>query len=157
MSNKKDILNKIADRRIRFSRLVFRLLILFYSCIILYDSFVYSIPLHYILFVPLGRTVGNLYKYSFRVYFDPEQYSFKLRSNIFGILIYMLLLLIRLLLGPYILKSFHLVHISDAISLFFIGIYMSKWKVIMKQMEELIYRLVPGIVSGINKSDKEED
>lgn len=117
------------------------------SLIILYDSVVYDLPFHYILFIFLGQLVGNIYRYGHHIQFDSKNAAIHLKSNWWALLFFLILFLFRLVISPYLLNALHMVHASDALLLFHMGVYRSKWQVIIKQVDEMVYRYVGEMIS----------
>jgi hypothetical protein len=65
--------------------------------------------------------------------------TFTITSSTFGLVITLLLLSIRFVWGKPILEFANIQWTTDALYLFFIGIYWSKLKSMIRQMDELIY------------------
>jgi hypothetical protein len=143
MRARKDYISKYVDKRLKRSNLIIRAAILIMMLVVLYDSIVFNIPLYYILFLAAGMLIGRIFFISHRIEFDENEVQLKLRTNNWSILFLLLLLAGRFIIGPYILKAFHFVWVSDALLLFFVGIYSSKWQVIIKQIDDIFYRLLP--------------
>ncbi|MEE4264066.1 MAG: hypothetical protein V2I56_15365 [Desulfobacteraceae bacterium] len=59
--------------------------------------------------------------------------------NAFSLVITLLLLSIRFVWGRSILEFADVMWTTDALYLFFIGIYWSKWRGMVRQMDEIIY------------------
>lgn len=138
----KENIKKYSDKGIKRSNLIIRATILILSCVVLYDSFKYNIPFYYILFLLAGSLIGRIFKLSHHVEFDENEVQLKLRSNHWAIFFLLLLLLVRFIIGPYVLNALHFVDPSDALLLFFIGVYHSKLHVIIKQIDNLFYRFL---------------
>lgn len=138
----KENIKKYSDKGIKRSNLIIRATILILSCVVLYDSFKYNIPFYYILFLLAGSLIGRIFTLSHHVEFDENEVQLKLRSNHWAIFFLLLLLLVRFIIGPYVLNALHFVDPSDALLLFFIGVYHSKLHVIIKQIDNLFYRFL---------------
>jgi uncharacterized membrane protein YjjP (DUF1212 family) len=89
-----------------------------------------------------GAIIGRIFSLSHRVEFDENKFQLKLKTNHWAIFFLLLLLLGRFIIGPFVLNKLHFVYPSDAILLFFIGIYHSKWQVIIKQIDDLLYHFI---------------
>ena len=150
MKAKKDYISKYADKRLKRSNLIIRTAILIMLLVVLYDSFVFSIPLYYMLFMAAGMFTGQIFFFSHRIEFDKNEVQLKLRTNYLSTFFLLLLLLARFIIGPYVLKALHFVWASDALLLFFIGLYRSKWQIIIKQIDDMFYRILP----TLNKNQK---
>ncbi len=151
MRARKDYISKYADKRLKRSNLIVRTAILIMMLVVLYDSFVFGIPLYYILFLAAGLLIGRIFYFSHRIEFDKNEIQLKLKTNYWSVLFLLMLLLGRFIIGPYILKALHFVWASDALLLFFIGIYRSKWQVIIKQIDDMFYRILPTLTKNQNK------
>lgn len=79
-----------------------------------------------------------------------ETNEFVLNTNKWDLVFTVVLILFRFVYGIAFLESINIVWASDAIYLFFIGIYRSKWKGVVKQIDEIVYQMVanPGSVSS---------
>jgi len=75
----------------------------------------------------------------------------KLRTNYWAIFFLFLLLLGRFIIKPYALNALHFVWVSNALLLFFLGVYHSKWPVIIKQIDDMFYRILPNLNQQKNK------
>jgi hypothetical protein len=142
MKARKENIKKYSDKGIKRSNSIIRTVILIMWALILYDSFIYSIPFYYILFLFAGAIIGRIFSLSHRVEFDEDKFQLKLNTNHWAIIFLLLLLLGRFIIGPYVLNALHFVDPSDALLLFFIGIYHSKLHVIIKQIDNLFYRFL---------------
>ena len=112
------------------------------ATVVIYDSFVHGTPLYYILFMLFGAMVGNVFYLAYQVQFQPGGKSLALMSNGWSVLFLIVLVVLRFYLAEKILKTLHVVWISDATLLFFIGVYRTKWKVVITQTDEIYYRML---------------
>jgi hypothetical protein len=110
--------------------------------IVLYDSYVFKTPLYYVIFAWVGAIIGKLFFFSHKVQVNKENLELTLTTNRVSIVLLLLLIVVRFIIGRRVLESFHVIEISDALYLFFIGIYYTKWKVIIKQIDELYYQVL---------------
>lgn len=106
--------------------------------IVIYDSFVHLTPLHYVLFFVLGRMSGIIYRLVFKIE-QPNEETFEIRTNRWSILLTVILLFLHFLGGRFLLESVNIVWVRDALYLFFIGLYLTKLKIIIRQIDEFIY------------------
>ena len=113
--------------------------------IVLYDSYVFRTPLYYIIFAWVGAIVGKLFFFSHKVEVNKENLELTLTTNRGSIVLLLLLIVVRFIIGRRVLESFHVIEISDALYLFFIGIYYTKWKVIIKQIDEAYYQVLANL------------
>ena len=151
MGTKRKFITHLADSRIKRSNLIIRLTILVMIAIVLYDSYVFRTPLYYIIFAWVGAIVGKLFFFSHKVQVNKENLELTLTTNRGSIVLLLLLIVVRFIIGRRVLESFHVIEISDALYLFFIGIYYTKWKVIIKQIDELYYQ----VLTNFNKNKEE--
>ena len=121
------------------------------AAIVLYDSYVFRTPLYYVLFALVGAIAGKLFFFSHKVQVNKENLELSLTTNRGSIVLLFLLIVLRFIIGRRVLESFHVIEISDALYLFFIGIYYTKWKVIINQIDELYYQ----ILTNLNKNNKQ--
>ena len=145
MGTKRKFITHLADSRIKRSNLIIRLTILVMIAIVLYDSYVFRTPLYYIIFAWVGAIVGKLFFFSHKVEVNKENLELTLTTNRGSIVLLLLLIVVRFIIGRRVLESFHVLEISDALYLFFIGIYYTEWKVIINQIDELYYQLLAGL------------
>ena len=117
-----------------------RLIILVMAAIVLYDSFIHHTPLYYYLFFVAGLYIGKLLIKLSHVEHNKETNTLQLRSGWLSIILTLALLFVRFFAGKNLLESFHVIWATDALYLFFIGIYWAKWKGILRQIDELIFK-----------------
>lgn len=141
MSRRKFIKNH-ANKRLLRMKLIIRIVILIMGVIVLYDAFIYKTPLYYMLFWLCGALLGNFFNISYKVIINEESLKISLTNNFWSIVFLVLILLIRFVIGKSVLQSFNVVLITDALYLFSMGIYYSKWKVIIKQIDNLYYQIL---------------
>ena len=118
---------------------IFRALVAFMAMIVLYDSFIHNTPLYYVCYYLLGLFVGKIISIADRVKHSDEDETFTVASSPFSIVITLILLSIRFVWGRQILDVAHVAWTTDALYLIFIGIYWSKWKSMVRQMDDIIY------------------
>ncbi|MGB5243152.1 MAG: hypothetical protein WBN16_10945 [Lutimonas sp.] len=151
MGTKRKFITHLADSRIKRSNLIIRMTILVMIVIVLYDSYVFRTPLYYVIFAWVGAIVGKLFFFSHKVQVNEENLELTLTTNRGSIVLLLLLIVVRFIIGRRVLESFHVIEISDALYLFFIGIYYTKWKVIIKQIDELYYQ----VLANLNKNKEQ--
>lgn len=139
MNVKKTFIKTKLDKKLKRLDVVLRLLILTMAGIVLYDSFIHDTPLRYVLFFVAGWYLGKLFSKLTRVEHNQETNTFQLISSWLNIVITVALLSLRFFAGKYLLESFHVFWATDALYLFFIGIYRAKWMAILHQIDEIIY------------------
>jgi hypothetical protein len=139
MSVKKSFIKSKLDKKLKRLDVVLRYLILVMTGIVLYDSFIHDTPLRYVLFFIAGWYLGKLFTKLTHVERNKETNTFQLKSGWLNLVITFILLSLRFFAGKYLLESFHVIWATDALYLFFIGIYRAKWKGILQQIDDLIY------------------
>ena len=122
-----------------FRNYLFRALVAFMVVVVLYDSFIHNTPLYYVCYYFLGLFVGKIFSIADRVKHNGEDGTFTVASSPFSIIVTLLLLSIRFVWGRQLLDLAHVAWTTDALYLIFIGIYRSKWKTMIKQMDDVIY------------------
>ncbi|WP_458775877.1 hypothetical protein [Desulforhopalus sp. 52FAK] len=139
MREKNTYLKQKAEKKLIIRHHVFQGLIALMFAIVLYDSFIHLTPFYYVCFLFLGLFIGRILSLTDRVKHSSESEAFTLSSSPFGIVISLLLLSIRFIWGRTILQFADVFWTTDALYLFFIGIYWAKLKSVVTQMDELIY------------------
>ena len=109
---------------------------------VLHDSYVHGLPFHYILFTLAGIFVGKIYHVSSKVHFNKEEGIIESELGLFAVVVMLLTFFVRYYGGNWALKQFHIVWYSDALYLFFIGLYIEKIIVMKKQIDELVYKYI---------------
>ena len=121
------------------------------ALIVLYDSYLFRTPLYYVLFALVGAIAGKLFIFLYKVQVNDENLELTLTTNRGSIVLLSFLIFVRFVIGRHVLAYFHVIEISDALYLFFIGIYYTKWKVIIKQIDELYYQ----VLATLNKNKEQ--
>ena len=142
MHAKKNVITHLADKRIKRLNIVIQLSIVIMVLIVVYDSYVFETPLYYMFFFLFGAICGRLFFFFYTVNVDENNLKLSLASSKGSIVLLLLLVLLRFYVGVRILDSFNVIQVTDALYLFFIGIYWSKWKVVLKQIDNLYYELL---------------
>ena len=142
MSTKKKYIKDRSNRKIR--RLNHFLLAAMYlmAFIVLYDSYIHRTPLFYVVFYFAGLVVGRIFRLVMVVERLEETNELVLKTNRWDLVLTILLILFRFVYGISFLESMHIVWASDALYLFFIGVYRSKWKGIVRQIDEIVYQWI---------------
>ena len=144
MKNKKPHRKEHISKKIKMLRKIYLWLILFMFCIVLYDSFMHELPFYYVIFYVVGIIIGRLVSSFSEFYMQEDEKIFTIRSTPTGIIMIVLLLLIRFFIGKIMLSKFNIVWTADALYLFFIGIYFSKVKNMLKQLDKQFYQKLFG-------------
>ena len=139
MKKRKLFQKKHADRKIKIYRWMNSGMILFMFVIVLHDSFVHNLPFYYILYMLGGLGIGWIVSSFQKVSVKEGEELLTLETSPISIIISFLLLGFRHFAGRIILEQFNVVWIVDAIYLIFIGIYYSRLKKIINQIDERLY------------------
>ena len=114
-------------------------LILFMFIVVIHDSFIHDLPFYYILFFLAGHIIGHFISKIQKVSVKQDENIFTIKASIAGTILALALLGIRFFAGKLLLDGLNVIWTSDAIYLFFIGIYYSKIINIMRQIDEDVY------------------
>jgi uncharacterized membrane protein len=142
MKSKKHYLKNKATKQIVRLNYIIKLLIGVMSIIVVYDSFVHQTPLYYIIFFFAGLIVGRIFIVTQKVETHHDSSEFGLVSSRWNVLIILLLIFFRFIAGKWLLEELHVVWPADAMYLFFIGIYRTRWKSIVHQVDEKVYQFL---------------
>lgn len=139
MSRKGAYLKQNVDSTIKKLNNSLVVVILIMMAIVAYDSYIFNTPLYYMGFFFGGLIIGRVFEKTMFIQFETESQTFTLTKSIFQFVISVLFLVFRFFVGALVLKSFHVVDVSDALYLLFIGIYFSKWRVVLEKIDSIIY------------------
>lgn len=141
MSFKYKEIKKRTDSSLKRTDFIIRVSIVFMLGLVLYDSFFIGVPFHYLLFYFFGLFIGKVFRLSHKVFINKETGILYLNTNWLSILLIISFIILRFVLGKTILESIHVSMVSDALYLFFIGVYYSKWKGLISQIDSIYYRM----------------
>lgn len=139
MKQRKLFQKKHTDRKIKIFTWINSSMLLFMFVIVLHDSFVHNLPFYYILYMLGGLGIGWIVSSFQKVSVKEGEELLTLETSPISIIISFLLLGFRHFAGRIILEQFNVVWIVDAIYLIFIGIYYSRLKNIINQIDERLY------------------
>ena len=139
MKQRKLFQKKRTDRKIKIFRWINSSMLLFMFVIVLHDSFVHNLPFYYILYMLGGLGIGWIVSSFQKVSVKEGEELLTLETSPISTIITILLLVFRHFAGRIILEQFNVVWIADAIYLIFIGIYYSRLKNIINQIDERLY------------------
>ena len=140
VSSKKNYIKQNVDSKIKRLVYLVQASLFYMTTVVLYDSVVHNTPLYYIGFYFLGLFSGRIYRRLLIVEHKEPTHEITLKTNKWDIVLIVLLVLIRFAFGLKMLEYIHIVYTADALYLFFIGLYRSKWKGIVKQIDEIVYK-----------------
>ena len=152
-TNKTNFHRKHTDKNIKAHKWIYALLLLVMFGFVLHDSFVHLLPFHYILYGIGGILTGWLVSLTYEINFDKEKKVFHIKLSNLGIFVLLLLLIIRFFAGRLILQELDVVWATDAVYLWFIGIYLAKFKNIVKRIDSQIYSYVQDMTENNQSSD----
>ncbi|THD66453.1 hypothetical protein E7Z59_11645 [Robertkochia marina] len=135
---KKQFLKSIEDKKLKRVNRISRLLILVLGGIVIYNSYQHATPFYYILFFFAGTLVSTIYNYIYSV--EVQSNAIRLRSSRWNIAVTLLLLILRFGVAVPILEQIHVTWTYDAIFLFFIGLNVRKRKIIIRQIDNEVYK-----------------
>ena len=142
MTEKKKFQKKYVDSRIKIIHRVFLGLMIYMFGVVLYDSFVHELPFNYILFWFAGLIIGRLFSRTQVVGKKKNLNKITMQIKPAGIVLTALLIVVRIYAGVIILNEFNMVWAADALYLVFIGIYYSRLKNIVKQIDDRVYAYI---------------
>ena len=148
-NSKNKILRSTADKKLLRTNRILRLLILIMGVTVIYNSYQHATPLYYILFFIAGMMVSTVYNYIYTV--KHEDRKIKIRANKWNIALTVALIALRFFIGVSILESVQVTWAYDALILFFLGLYFRKIRIIIRQIDNMVYEEL-----FKNKSLKEE-
>ena len=139
MIKPKQYRKQYTSKKVKMTQWVNIGLIVFMFGIVIHDSFVHNLPFYYILFILGGLIIGHFISKTAKVTFKEGAKVITVGSNLAGIIITLVLIVVRFFAGKLILDEFSIIWTADAIYLFFIGIYYSKIQNIIQQIDEDVY------------------
>ncbi len=139
MSHKK-IKSRLQTKKIRTKRKIYVIILITMFFSVLYDSFHYNIPFYYILYFFVGIGLGIIErKMTSNIFWDKEQNLLVETQDYVQILIFVVLLLFRIFILPYMLdENTHPIHIYDATALITFGVFYHKIKVYQRVFNSVL-------------------
>ena len=142
MNTRKQYINQNINPKLKRIHLLLQVSIYLMVAIVLYDAFVHTTPLYYVTFYFGGFLVGGIFKRMRVIRHESENNEFVLSTSKWDIAISVALIFVRFGSGAAILKEMNVVWVTDATYLIFIGLYRSKWKGMVKQIDEIVYKWI---------------
>ncbi len=139
---RKTYIKSKAETKLKRKRYLLNGLMFFLAIVVLYDSIEHGTPLYYIVFFWIGLFIGRVFVRLMRVEHESPSDEITLISNRWSLVLTVLLLLFRIFVARQFLEMAHVVYASDAVYLFFIGLYRSKIKGLIFQIDEIVYRWI---------------
>jgi hypothetical protein len=139
MRPKRDFYRDHVDRRVRLRKLIYLLILLTVFGITLYDSFVNTLPFHYILFILVGRVMVLIVSRTQKATRREADNVITIERNILGISIVVAIIVARIVLFPRILTEMHVVYVSDAVLLIVMGWLLGRIQMLSDKIEEMAF------------------
>lgn len=139
MNQLKQFKKQHTDKKIKTSGRIYMLLVLLMFIIVIVDSFEHDLPFYYILYGFAGIIIGRFVAMTQDIILLEDKTTLSLKVRPIGLVITFLLLIVRYFAGQLIMEQFNVIWATDAVYLLFIGIYFSKVKTMLKQVDENIY------------------
>jgi len=110
--------------------------------VLIHDAIIHKTPLYYMAFYFVGLLVGRVYLRLIKIQHEENSQQFILTTSKWDIYLSAFLLLVRFIYGITLLEAINIVWASDALYLFFIGLYRSKCKGLISQFDEIVYKWI---------------
>ena len=136
MRAKKEYYKNYVDGRIRIKKLVYFLIFLITFCLVVYDSFIYVLPFHYILFFLIGKLMSLLLKKTQKVEWREVDGKLTVERNNLGILIIITIIILRIFLFSKLLAELNVIFVSDALLLISIGWFIGRINMLSDAIED---------------------
>jgi len=127
------------DRRVRLRRLIYLLILLTAFGFTLYDSFMHTLPFHYILFIFIGRVMAQIINRTQRVTHKVEDDRYTVEWSVLGIVLVIVVILVRAIVFPRILTELNVIYVSDAILLIVMGWFLGRIQLLSNKIEEIAF------------------
>lgn len=127
------------DRRVRLRKLIYLLILLTAFGFTLYDSFMHTLPFHYILFIFIGRVMAQIIDGTQRVTHKKEDNKYTIEWSVIGIVLVIAVILTRAIVFPRILTELNVIYVSDAILLIVIGWLLGRIQLLSAKIEEVAF------------------
>lgn len=136
MNSKRAYYKEFVDRRLRFVMLIYFVICLVMFGFVLYDSFFYHLPFHYILFFILAILMSLLIKRTQKIQWDEKDKKIVRENTVVGIIIIIAAVAVRVFLLPRILGGFHVIYLSDALFLIIMGWSFGRARMLSGRIDE---------------------
>lgn len=139
MKSKRVFYEKHVDKRILISGRIFIIVGLILFIIIMYDSFVYNLPFYYVVFFIIGFLISISYIKTQKLTWNENEQEIVKRKSIFGFILIIFLIILRIFILPEIFFELNIIHITDAILLITIGIFAGRVHFTGRQIEDMTF------------------
>lgn len=130
---------KHIDRSIRLRLLIYLLIFIVMFSIVLYDSFVNDLPFHYILFMIPGSVFALIWIRTQKIKRKEGDNKFIVESNLTGIFIIVVVIALRKMVFPDILREMNVIFVSDGLLIIAMGWFLARIKLISEKIEEMVF------------------
>jgi len=139
MGYKRHFYREHVDRRVRLRKLIYLLILLTVFGITLYDSFVNTLPFHYVLFLLIGGAMALVVSRTQRAMRRETDNVVTVERNILGITIVVAVIVARIVLFPRILTELNVIYVSDAVLLIVMGWLLVRIRILSDKIEEMAF------------------
>jgi hypothetical protein len=105
----------------------------------MYDSFVNNLPFYYVIFFIIGFFISISYLKTQKITWDDKQQKFVKKKSIFGFILIVLLVILRLFVLPEVFAEYNIIFITDAILLLTVGIFAGRVHFTGRQIEYMTF------------------
>lgn len=139
MRHKRVYYKNHVDRRVRLRKLIYLLILLTAFGFTLYDSFMHTLPFHYILFIFIGRVMAQIINRTQRVTHKEEEDRYTVEWSVIGIVLVIVVIVVRAVVFPRILTELNVIYVSDAILLILMGWLLGRIQLLSEKIEEMAF------------------
>jgi hypothetical protein len=139
MESRRTYYEEHVDKTILISRAIFIIAGLVLFSIIMYDSFVNNLPFYYVIFFIIGFFISISYLKTQKITWDDKQQKFVKKKSIFGFILIVSLVILRLFVLPEVFAEYNIIFITDAILLLTVGIFAGRVHFTGRQIEYMTF------------------
>jgi hypothetical protein len=140
MKSKPAFYKKYVDKSIRIQRGIFIVVGLIMFIFVMYDSVVNNLPFYYVVFFIIGILISiSFIKIKKLTWNEHEQKIELRRMSIFGFILIIFIVILRIFILPDVFLQLSIIHITDAVLLISMGIFAGRIHFIGGQIEELTF------------------
>jgi len=131
--------HRYVSSKIIRSKFISSFMVGFLFVMVIYDSFTQDLPFYYILFILAGAVAGKVYQFTNRIRLNKSEKIIEFHLGVSTLIMILITFFVRYFAAARIFKAIDVIWISDAVYLFFIGIYIERIFIIIKQIDDLVY------------------
>lgn len=131
--------HRYVSGKINRSKFISAFMVGFLFVMVIYDSFTQDLPFYYILFTFAGAVAGKVYQFTNRIRFNKSEQMIEIHLGISAVIMILITFFVRYFAAARALKAIDVFWTSDAVYLFFIGLYIERIFIIIKQIDDLVY------------------